>query len=221
LLAEAEYQAKNYNAARWQWVVLCDYWLYLYRLKPHHRGRRLIALPANELWQALTLSLPSYMEGILGLGKLDLRQSHYQNPLGVGNFLPSWTDQILSWDLLYSEFDYWPTDLMYLKLNMIDALKGTTLGKPEAGMESLQIAAGFVHNSGGYKDRTGKELSKEIVTAVNNVLIQRRSIWRCGRKWPLSTKRQSGKGWEVVEGGRTFWDWLDKAEDEPELSGAG
>jgi hypothetical protein len=67
-----------------------------------------------------------------------------------------------------------------------------------------------------YEEQSENELMKELKIAVNNVLIERRSVWRYGRKWPLSTRRQSGKGWEVVEGGRTFWDWVDEADGGPE-----
>jgi hypothetical protein len=38
LLAEDEYRSEEYNAAGWYWTTLCDYWTYLYFLKPYHQG---------------------------------------------------------------------------------------------------------------------------------------------------------------------------------------
>jgi hypothetical protein len=73
LLAEAEYQAKNYNAARWRWVVLRDYWQYLHELKPHHQGGHQMALHGTELWETLRMTLPIHAEGSMGLIKVDLR----------------------------------------------------------------------------------------------------------------------------------------------------
>jgi hypothetical protein len=87
-------------------------------------------------------------------------------------------------------------------------------------MKSLKYAAFYLYQSGRYHGQSESDILKQLKSAMNDVLIQRKSVWRCGRKWPLSTRRKSGKGWEVLDAGRSFWDFLDEPEDLPCASGA-
>jgi hypothetical protein len=233
-LAEDEYRRVDYNAAGWYWTTLCDYWSYLYFLEPYHQGRGKMALYGSELWQVLKVSLPVHIEGLLGLRKVELRQFNYQDPHNRPDTDPNWSDMNLEWILglrtttnwtdfdlqwrmLLAEFDYRCTSLILFKLDMLFVLKRTALGKPELCKQNLERGAEFLHFYHKHRE-SPMDLMKELKVAVNNVLIQNKSLWRCGRKWPLSTKRQSGRGWQVVKGGRTLWDWLDETEDGPKLS---
>jgi hypothetical protein len=114
---------------------------------------------------------------------------------------------------LADDFAYKTTHLANMKVSLCIALGLTALGETELGMKGITKAARNICLSGKGNGRNPDDLSKELEHAINNVLIQRKSVWRCGRQRPLSARRRSGRGWEVQEVERSFWDWLDEPEN--------
>jgi hypothetical protein len=206
LLAEGEYRRKYYNSARSHWTKLCDYWDYLYRLRTHLEERRKIVDPVNKLEHVLRASIPAYMESRVGQIETAIHLFEYHEVL-----------QIASWMTVRAP-QYHTTPLMVMKYSLGYSLALTALGNIEPGVRNLELAARSLFRTGRYADKSEENLLEELRSAVDNELIQRNSVWRCGCKVQLSVEGQSGKEWEIRQGCRSFWEWLDEPEDVSEVS---
>jgi hypothetical protein len=214
-LAESKYSEGDYDFARFWWVMLDDYVHYLFRFKPHGRGGLKMLVPGTELWQALENSLPLFCEGKLGLGKIGLRQQKYEDVISLAEAVfhsPEWP--------LLNAFGYEITLLTKAKFHLCACLARAVLGEVVlgeieehgAGEEDLRAAASSLSQIDQYKDRSESDLLKDLESAINNELIEIGSLWRCGCTWKLWGEKGHGWGWEVREGVRSFWDWLDERE---------
>jgi hypothetical protein len=212
LLAEEKYQQEDYPAARLQWAIMCDYWCYLYSLRPYNpQGDRMLG-PNKELWHALKLSFPAFVEGRLGKVKAVIHQSRYMEA-----FYGAYSANIAFFSPVPDMQDHM-TPLMAMKFALCRSLALTALGETESGMENLGRAAACLFRTGRYVDKSKRDCLEELKSAVNNELIQRKLVWRCGYKDALSAEAKFGEGWEFRKGCRSFWEWLDEPEDVPEMS---
>jgi hypothetical protein len=216
-LAEGEYRQRNLNHAQWQWAKLCGYWDYIHSLEPHlDRGRRMTN-PDNDgkvLEHLLEMTYPIYLEARLGLVKIALHQSEYDNALWFANTLVSLSDRR----------NLNKGTLMVIKFTLSRALAFTASGKIRSGMEELELAARsfcYLFRSGRYGIKTETEILEEFKSAVENELIRRNSMWRCNAKEPLSVEGKPVKDWELRKVCRSLWEWLDEPEYVPEVGSEG
>jgi hypothetical protein len=170
---------------------------------PHVQQRGISREGRNELCHAMNVPLSIYFEAILGQIKIAIHQIRYESGISLSNSSFFKTDM--------------RKPLMHMKLSLCRSLALTALRTIGSGKENLEWAASSLIRIGRYADKSQRDILEELKWAVYYELIQRKSVWRCGCREPLSIEGQSGIWWEIHRGFRSFWDWLDEPEDPPEL----
>jgi hypothetical protein len=193
--AETELSQNNYNAARWWWTLLEDYWRYLLELRPYRLGGLKLKETDNAFRTVLREFLPLYFRGKLELVKTYLREFDYKSAVFH-------IDRALSWAYIWPwvDFNYAITPMLNTKFHLCVSLALTALGEIEEGMECLEDAAHLLSSS------------RQYCHGCHMDLIRLGSMNRC--EWPESARRRWRRtGWEEGEGSHSFWEWLELAED--------
>jgi hypothetical protein len=161
--------------------------------------------------------LPVYYGGKLGLAKVSLRQSRYQEAVAKVDEVYFLTDWNLVNFSVSADCEVPVSSMTKMKFYLWRTLARTALGKKD-GMQELKFAAKILRGSGRYVGRSGKDPLEELVSAIYYELIQRNMMHRCSHNWLQSAKRQPIRDWKIPEGCRSFWDWLDEPEAEDSVN---
>jgi hypothetical protein len=211
-LAEQAFEQGNYDAAQWWWAHLEEYWNYVSRLKPHHMGGQRICMIDDWLSDVLRKSYFTCHEGILKIVKGCVRELRYTEALVYSDDVCS-RQNYDQWE--YRQFGHKFTPNLRMKLDLCDCLAFTALGKIGDGMESFNETICDIVNYPSslpldtVLGLTDDELEEDLEQAVNNELIQTKSLQRCGRQVPLSPTEKTGPEWQVGVVKRSFWEWME------------
>jgi hypothetical protein len=124
--AEQSFEQKYYNACRWWWAILEEYWNYLLELRPYRLEGHLMCQKGNELWGALAELVPMYFEGKLNLVIACFRLLKYEQAVQCAQDVIDAVDQRLGgWAV---GFGYELTPTMHATFQMSVRMLGVALG---------------------------------------------------------------------------------------------